>query len=67
MNKKEGLWEKMMNTGYCIITGGEHDKVTFPFVNEDYYIGKVHCKKTDYTITLVNGTYYTVEKGKVVD
>lgn len=66
-NKKVGVWEKLVNSGYCVFTGSEIDKVTFPFVNDDYYLGKVSCKKSDYSVNLINGTYFSVDKGKVVD
>lgn len=39
----------------------------FPFVNEDYYEGKVGYKRERYEVTFADGTYYSMHKGKVED
>lgn len=48
MNKKIGEWEKLTNNGYCIKTLNNETKVTFPYINEDYYEGKINYKRETY-------------------
>ena len=66
-DKKVGAWEKMTNNGYCILTENNVTKVTFPYVNQDYYEGKVDYKRESYQLTFINGKYFSIQKDRVVD
>lgn len=64
MNKKTGIWERLTNSGYNIITGQSADQVTFPFINNDVFEGKVGFKRESYEVTFRSGVYTSVEKGR---
>lgn len=65
-NLKMGVWERVTNSGYFFNKDFEPQTVSFPYVNEDFFKGKATFKKQDYSVLFVSGTYYSVDKGKVV-
>ena len=49
-----------MNNGACLIQGGEVEKISFPFINEDYFIGKFMTKNKEYKVKIIRGLYYEI-------
>ena len=48
-DKRVGDWKRMLNKGILIETkvGESHSKVSFPFINEDYFMGTLHFLNMD--------------------
>lgn len=67
LNKKVGVWEKLTNNGYCMIQDKNETKVTFPYINDDYYEGKISYKWEDYQLIFLKGTYVSMKKERQMD
>lgn len=66
MDVKVGKWVKFLNKGYKVEYNikEKEAKVTFPFLNEDYYQGIVQFNSKKYGLNLKKGIYYLKKKSK---
>ncbi len=70
LNKTVGVWKKLLNRGYLIEQRDDSKrvKVTFPYLNNDYYEGEVkystESQSNKYGVMFLKGTYYLNKKYK---